>query len=109
MTRDEYKTGRICHVQQDGNREFISLLVCVCADDTALSPALIYQDKSGDLQNTWMEDLKEEDQAYFTSAENGWSSNALDLAWLHRFDQDTRYRNSRRRLLIVDGHSSHVN
>lgn len=109
MTREEYKSGRIRYVQQDGNREFISLLACVCADGTALPPALIYQGKSGDLQNTWMEDLKEEDQAYFTSAANGWSSNALGLAWLHRFEQDTRHKGSRRRLLIVDGHSSHVN
>lgn len=109
MTRDEYKAGCIRHVQQDGNREFVSLLVCVCADGTTLPPALIYQGKSGDLQNTWMEDLKEDDQAYFTSAENGWSSNALGLAWLRRFDQDTCHKNSRKRLLIADGHSSHVN
>jgi hypothetical protein len=109
MTREEYNSGRIHNVQQDGNREFVSLLACVCADGTAVPPALIYQGKSGDLQNTWMEDLKEEDHAYFTSAENGWSSNALGLAWLRRFDQDTRHKSSRRRLLIADGHSSHVN
>lgn len=109
MTKEAYKSGRIRHTQEDGNREFISLLACVCADGTALPPALIYQGKSGDLQNTWMEDLKEGEEAYFTSAENGWSSDALGLAWLRRFDQNTRHKNSRRRLLIVDGHSSHIN
>ena len=28
---------------QDGNREWITLLACVCADGTALPPSLIYQ------------------------------------------------------------------
>jgi hypothetical protein len=42
MTRDEYKADHIYHVQQDDNREFISLLAYVCANGTALSLALIY-------------------------------------------------------------------
>jgi hypothetical protein len=28
---------------QDGSRKWITLLACVCADETALDPALIYQ------------------------------------------------------------------
>jgi DDE superfamily endonuclease len=31
------------------------------------------------------------------------------MAWLRRFDQDTQHKAARRRLLLVDGHSSHVN
>ena len=49
MSKEAYKSGRIRYASQDGNREFISLLACVCADGTALPPALIYQGKSGDL------------------------------------------------------------
>lgn len=94
---------------QDGSREFISLLACICADGRALPPALIYQGTSGDLQDTWVQDIKEEDQAYFGSAPNGWSSNAFGLAFLKRFNQNTASISGRRRLLIVDGHSSHVN
>jgi len=104
-----YKTGRVREVAQDGSREFISLLACACADGSALPPALIYQGTSRDLQSTWVQDLKEGEEAYFASAANGWSSDAMGLAWLKRFDQHTAQKSSRHRLLIVDGHSSHVN
>jgi DDE superfamily endonuclease len=56
-----------------------------------------------------MKDLQEGEQAYFTSTSNGWTSDALGLAWLRLFDRQTRHKSSRRRLLIVDGHSSHIN
>ena len=84
-------------------------MACVCADGTALPPALIYQGSSGDLQDTWVEDLCEGERAYFASSENGWSSDDFGLAWLRLFDKWTRHKGSRRRLLIVDGHSSHIN
>ncbi|ERF75560.1 hypothetical protein EPUS_08972 [Endocarpon pusillum Z07020] len=109
LTKEAYERGRICYSQEDGNREFISLLACVCADGTALPPALIYQGASNDLQSSWMEDLHESDKAYFTSSANGWTCDALGLAWLRLFDKNTRSKGSRRRLLIVDGHSSHIN
>jgi hypothetical protein len=49
MTKEAYKRGRIRNTQQDGSREFISLLAYVCADGTATPPALIYQGASNDL------------------------------------------------------------
>jgi DDE superfamily endonuclease len=109
MTKEAYKQGRIRNSQQDGSREFISLLACVCADGTATPPALIYKGASNDLQNTWVEDLEERDKAYFATSTNGWTTNELGLAWLRRFHEDTRHKGSRRRLLILDGHSSHIN
>jgi DDE superfamily endonuclease len=109
MTKEAYKQGRIRNAQHDGNREFISLLACICADGTATAPALIYQGTSNDLHNTWIEDLNERDKAYFTASANGWTNNELGLAWLRRFHQDTKHKGSRRRLLILDGHSSHIN
>ncbi len=80
MTKEAYRQGRIRNSQRDGSREFISLLVCVCADGTATPPALIYQGASNDLQSTWIEDLKEGDKAYFTASTNGWTTNAIRLA-----------------------------
>ena len=109
MTKQAYQTGHVRHVLQDGSREFVSLLACACADGSALPPALIYQGASGDLQDTWLEDLKEEDEAHFASSANGWSSAGFGQAWLRLFDRHTRHKGSRKRLLIVDGHSSHVN
>lgn len=62
-----------------------------------------------DLQSSWMEDLNEQDEAYFTSSAAGWTSDALGLSWLRIFDRHTQSKRSRHRLLILDGHSSHVN
>jgi DDE superfamily endonuclease len=96
---------------QDGCREFISLLACICADGTKLPSTLIYKGESHDLLSSWVEDLKEGDQAYFASTKNGWSCDQLGLQWLQKvFEPYTREKaGNRRRLLIVDGHSSHVN
>lgn len=110
LTKQAYQQDRVRYAQQDGSREFISLLACACADGTALPPALIYQGASNDLQDSWLDDLNEETKAYFTSSAKGWTSDALGLAWLRRFHQDTQQKaGNRRRLLLVDGHSSHVN
>ena len=40
---------------QNGFREFISLLICICVDGIVLPPVLIYKNVSNDLQNTWLE------------------------------------------------------
>ena len=111
MTKRLYDSGRITAAKQDSSREFISLLASICADGTAIPPALIYKGASGDLQDTWMEDLGEKEQAFFASSANGWSSNAFGLTYLTQvFDPSMRAKTSRkRRLLIVDGHSNHVN
>ena len=105
------RSGRIQYASEDGNREFISLLACICADGTTLPPSLIYKGDSGDLRNTWLEDWFPEQEAHFTSSPNGWSSHALGLNWLTTvFDRYTKSKaGNRHRLLIVDGHSSHVN
>jgi hypothetical protein len=86
MTKKAYEQGKIRYCQQDGSREFISLLACVCANGTALPPALIYQGASNDLQSSWIDDLNEREQAYFTASLNGLTCNELGLAWLWRFD-----------------------
>jgi hypothetical protein len=42
---------------QDGNREWITLIACVCADGSALPPALVYEGKSG-IQSSWVEGIE---------------------------------------------------
>jgi len=59
MTKQMYDSGKIKGAAQDGSREFISLLASIYADGTTIPPALIYKGSSGDLQDTWLEDLKE--------------------------------------------------
>jgi len=110
MSREALKSGRIRFARQDGSREFISLLACICADGSFLPPSLIYQGTSHDLQDSWVDELGSE-IAYFAASDNGWSCNKLGLDWLQKvFDLYTREKAGHsRRLLIVDGHSSHVN
>ena len=108
MTLEAYQSGRITNASQDGSREFVTLLACMSAAGIPLPPGLIYKGKSHDLRDTWLQDWTSED-AYFAATENGWSCDALGLDWLHKiFDRHTKHT-GRRRLLIVDGHSSHIN
>jgi hypothetical protein len=57
MTWESLKTAQCKYTYQDGNREFISLLACICIDGTTLLSALIYQSNSYDIQSTWVQDL----------------------------------------------------
>jgi hypothetical protein len=111
MSHEALRSGRIKWACQDGSREFVSLLASICADATALPTTLIYQGKSNDLQDTWLQDLEQSETAYFAVSANGWTDNSLGLQWLEKvFDPHTKTKaGGHRRLLIVDGHSSHVN
>ena len=110
VTLEALKSGRIRGAAHDGNREFITLLACICADGSKLPPGLIYQGESGMLQDTWVEDFKVGDEAFFTTTPTGWTSDSLGVDWLKRvFDRYTKEKGRGRRLLILDGHSSHFN
>jgi hypothetical protein len=89
------------------------LIASICANGSALPPSLIYKGESYDLQDTWLDEFDHSTQrAFFSCSKNGWSDDTLGLEWLqHVFDRTTKEKTSARdrRLLIVDGHSSHVN
>jgi hypothetical protein len=89
------------------------LIASICANGAALPPSLIYQGESYDLQDTWLNEFDHSTQrAFFACSKNGWSDDTLGLDWLqHVFDRTTKEKISPRdrRLLIVDGHNSHVN
>jgi hypothetical protein len=106
------KSKRLLGSSQDGSREFITLIASISAAPGHLPPALIYQGHSHDLQDTWLDDFDHStEEAFFASSEKGWSSDLLGLQWLkHVFDRYTKNAASRgRRLLILDGHNSHIN
>jgi hypothetical protein len=96
---------------QDGSREFISLLAAVSAAGMAMPPTLIYASESGDLQDSWIEQFDDnKDFAYFASSQKGWTNDKMGLSWLQRFHEYTyQFAGLHKRLLILDGHSSHVN
>jgi hypothetical protein len=111
MSREAYEQGRCRQSAQDGSREFITLLACVSALGKTIPPTLLYKGRSGDLQSTWVEDLGAEDDLFFGATENGWTNDKYGMMWLQEvFEPRTRpSRITTKRLLIVDGHSSHVN
>jgi hypothetical protein len=96
---------------QDGNRECITLLACVCADGSTLPPGLIYQAAGKAVQSSWVESIDpRKHSVHFTTSPSGWTNDDIGLAWLEQvFDRYTKKKARRKyRLLIVDGHGSHL-
>jgi hypothetical protein len=108
------KQGKLLGASQDGSRSWITFLACISQDMTSLPPFLIYQGKPGQVQDSWLTEFDPEHQsAFFTTSETGWTNHELGKEWLIGvFDRFTKAkaRNGRDyRLLITDGHSSHIN
>ena len=47
-----FEAKRIKYMVQNGNREWIIIIVTICADGLSLLPALIYQAVSDNIQDT---------------------------------------------------------
>jgi hypothetical protein len=95
---------------QDGKREWITLLACVCASGESLPPALVYQGSSG-IQSGWVDAVEVgKHEIFFSNSESGWGNNDVGLAWLEQvFERFTKQKARRSyRLLILDGHGSHL-
>jgi hypothetical protein len=95
---------------QDGSREFLTLLAYCCADRSLLPPGLIYAAAKGAIQSSWVKVIEAgQHEVFITSSSSGWSNNDVGLAWLEQvFDRCTKQQSGRWRLLIVDGHESHL-
>ncbi len=105
-----YEQKGVTAALQDGSREWITVLACICADGTALSPSLIFQSTSGALKSAWVEATDpEKHSVFFATSTSGWTNNDIGLAWLKVFERETgRGARTGYRLLLLDGHSSHV-
>jgi hypothetical protein len=106
------RSKKLLGASQDGSREFITLIASISAAPAWIPPSLIYQGESNDLQDTWLDDFDHSRHlAFFASSAKGWSSDAFGLQWMkvvfNPYTQEEAKRG--RRLLIVDGHSSHFN
>lgn len=83
FSRHKYEQGGFKQNLQDGNREWITSIACICADGTSLSLGLIYQAVSGNIQDTWLQDFNpKEHDCFFASSPSGWTNNELGFAWL---------------------------
>ena len=92
---------------QPGRQEWVTVVECICADGTSIPPLTIF--KGENFSSGWVP----KDTAYdwcFSNNSKGWTSNIHGLDWLRRcFEPATRDKaNGRVRLLICDGHNSHI-
>lgn len=102
LVRRKRKTSRI---RQPGNRKWVSFMECVSASGRVLPAYLIYQGKSHLMGN---HDCATRDDAVFGISDSGWSDNKHGFQWLGtHFDPQT-ITSHHHRLLIIDGHSSHL-
>ena len=94
------------YIRSPENREWVSIIECVSAIGRKLRCAVIFKGQS--LQTTWFPSSYVPDWIYTTS-ENGWTSKAIGVEWLQRiFIPETAVSNGQYRLLILDGHGSHI-
>jgi hypothetical protein len=99
---------------QDGNREWITLLVCICGNGSSLPPGLLFASTNSSIQSSWVEGIQAgKHEAFVSSSPNGWSNNDTGLAWLeqvfNRYTKEKARKDPRAwRLLILDGHGSHI-
>jgi len=90
-----------------GRQEWVTSIECVCADGTSLPPLIIFKGEnlsrqwiSASIHNNWR----------FSCNTKGWTSNVHGLQWLRQvFEPETHEKaNGQPRLLICDGHDSHI-
>ncbi|KAL5478278.1 hypothetical protein ACEPAI_2462 [Sanghuangporus weigelae] len=96
---------KVVHKQGGANKETVTVLVTICADGTAIDPAIIF--KGERLYKRWTIDNLA--QASFAMSPNSWTDQEIAYQWLEKhFEPLTRERAAGcARVLILDGHSSH--
>ena len=85
--------------------------LCVCCYGSVLPSSLIYEAANQAIRSGWVEEIQSgAHSVYVSSSPSGWTNNSISLAWLKQvFDRHTKAKARRKyRLLIVDGHGSHV-
>jgi len=86
-------------------REWVSIIETINPAGKAIKPLVIFKGKEP--QSTWFE--QETPDWTYTTSENGWTSNRIALGWLNCvFLPQTQTDTKRHRMLIMDGHGSHI-
>ena len=89
-----------------GKQEWITAIECVGASGVALPPLIIFRAK--DTNTGWIPTSTPENWRFSTST-SGWTSDSHAYEWLTTlFEPETRRSDEKRRLLLLDGHGSHL-
>jgi len=99
-------------VSQPGNRELATIVEGISGDGSALEPMIIY--KAKDFRQEWFKDLPNVPESIlFGKSPNGWTDERIALRWLESnfgpSSTTARKAGTRNRILLFDGHNSHVN
>ena len=90
-----------------GKQEWVTTIECVSASGCALPPLVIF--KADNLNTRWIPEGPEVSGWRWTTSNSGWTNDTLGFDWLeHVFEPSTVSPSKQRRLLILDGHGSHV-
>ena len=103
ISRHQLKTS----MTQPGNREWVALIECVSLDGKIIKPWIIF--KGRQQMKAWREVST---NGHTVLSENGWTDSAISVAWLqevfHPEADAAQSRSDQWRMLLVDGHGSHV-
>ena len=92
---------------QPGNREWTTAIQGVCADGWCVPPFIAVKGKTH-LAN-WYADSTLPRDWVIKPTSNGWTNNETGLDWIRHFDKHTAARTKGiYRMLVIDGHESHV-
>ncbi len=106
VTRSDRRNRPV--VVQPGNREWTTVIECINATGWSLDPMIIFEGKVH--LSTWYEGSSLPKTWRVAVSDNGWTTDELTFDWLREvFDPQTQRRTvGRYRLLILDGHGSHL-
>jgi len=100
------RSGRRKKVQP-GNREWVTVIQGVCTDGWCVPPFIVVKGVYH-LAN-WYSDSTLPRDWVIKPTENGWTNNETGLDWIRHFEKHTATRTrGRHRMLVIDGHESHV-
>ncbi len=100
------RRGRPKKLQQ-GNREWTTTINCIGSAGWTLPPFIIFSGKYH--LAPWYKDASIPRDWVIALSDNGWTTNKLGVEWLKHFDEHTEARTvGSHRLLIIDGHESHL-
>ena len=104
-TRADRK-GRAKTVHPD-NREWVTVIQGVSAEGWCVPPMIV--DKGTHHLTSWYTDASIPPDWVIKPTSDGWTDNETGLDWIRHFDKYTSGRRvGRYRLLLIDGHASHV-
>lgn len=89
-----------------GNRDWVSLIECISGSRFQLPPYIIFKGKQ--VQRAWITSRLNRETVIRVS-DSGWTNSDIALDWLSHFNSYTKPRlQGIYRILILDGHESHV-